>query len=58
MDYAFKKLGITVFNAEAHEMNIRSRKMLKKIGFIEISRIGIEEYLGTENQLIQYRLSL
>ncbi|KAA0955911.1 GNAT family N-acetyltransferase [Sporosarcina sp. ANT_H38] len=58
MDYAFKKLGITVFDAETHEENIRSRKMLEKIGFIEISRIGNEEYLGTENQLIQYRLSL
>ena len=58
MDYAFRKLGITVFNAETHEANIRSRKMLQKIGFIEISRIGIEEYLGTQNQLIQYRFSL
>lgn len=58
MDYAFKKLGITVFYGEAHDANIRSRKMLKKLGFIEISRIGTEEYLGRENQLIQYRLSL
>lgn len=55
MDYATKKLGITIFNAETHEENIRSRKMLEKIGFIEISRIGNEEYLGMENQLIQYR---
>ncbi len=57
MDYASKHLGITVFNAEKHETNIRSRKMLEKIGFKEISRIGREEYLGTESQLIQYRLS-
>ncbi|WP_342541920.1 GNAT family N-acetyltransferase [Paenisporosarcina sp. FSL H8-0542] len=55
MNYASKNLGITIFNAETHEENIRSRKMLEKIGFIEISRIGNEEYLGTENQLIQYR---
>ena len=55
MDYASKNLGIRIFNAETHEENIRSRKMLEKIGFIEISRIGYEEYLGTENQLIQYR---
>ncbi|MEI4769877.1 GNAT family N-acetyltransferase [Psychrobacillus sp. FJAT-51614] len=55
MDYATKNLGIRIFNAETHEENIRSRKMLEKIGFIEISRIGYEEYLGTENQLIQYR---
>lgn len=58
MDYAFKKLGITVFNAEMHEANFRSRKMLEKLEFVEISKIGIEEYLGTEKQLIQYRLSL
>jgi [ribosomal protein S5]-alanine N-acetyltransferase len=58
MDYASKKLGITVFNAETHETNFRSRKMLKKIGFKEISKIGCEDYLGVETQLIQYRLSL
>lgn len=58
MDYACKKLGITVFNAEIHEANIRSRKMFEKIGFKEISRNGVEEYLGTENQLIQYQFSL
>lgn len=57
MDFAFKKFGISVFNAETHEANIRSRKMLEKLGFVEISRIGIEEYIGAENQLIQYRLS-
>ncbi|MFJ7973970.1 GNAT family N-acetyltransferase [Psychrobacillus sp. NPDC096389] len=58
MDYASEKLGITVFHAETHEENMRSRKMLEKIGFIEISRIGQEEYLGRENQLIQYRYNL
>lgn len=55
MDYAAIKLGITVFHAETHETNIRSRKMLGKIGFKEVSRMGSEEYLGTESQLIQYR---
>jgi ribosomal-protein-alanine N-acetyltransferase len=58
MDYASKHLGITVYNAETHETNFRSRKMLEKIGFKEVSRIGSEEYLGTESQLIQYRISL
>lgn len=58
MNYASKKLGITIFNAETHETNLRSRKMLEKIGFKEISRNGSEEYLGTKSQLIQYRLSL
>jgi ribosomal-protein-alanine N-acetyltransferase len=58
LNYASKNLGITVFNAETHEANISARKMLEKIGFKEVSRIGSEEYLGTESQLIQYRLSL
>lgn len=58
MDYASKYLGITVVNAETHETNIRSRKMLEKIGFKEVSRIGSEEYLGIESQLIQYKILL
>ncbi|REB07318.1 N-acetyltransferase [Sporosarcina sp. BI001-red] len=55
MKYASEKFGITIFNAETHEGNIRSRKMLEKIGFIEIGRLGNEEYLGVDDQLIQYR---
>ncbi|WP_456278674.1 GNAT family N-acetyltransferase [Bacillus sp. AK128] len=58
MDYACTHLGITVFTAETHETNIRSRKMLIRLGFKEVSRIGTEEYLGAESQLIQFRLSL
>ncbi|MDX8365621.1 GNAT family N-acetyltransferase [Cytobacillus sp. IB215665] len=56
MQYGFEELGITVFNAETHEANVRSKKMLGKLGFKEISRVGNEEYLGTTGQLIQYRL--
>lgn len=58
VDYASKKLGITTIIAETHEANIRSIKMLEKIGFKEISRIGNEEYLGTSSKLIQYKLLL
>lgn len=58
MQYASTHLGITVFNAETHETNIRARKMLKKIGFKEVSRMGSEKYLGIESKLIQYRFSL
>jgi len=58
IEYASKKLGITVFTAETHETNIRSKKMLEKIGFKEIGRDGTEEYLGVESQLIQYKLIL
>jgi len=58
MEYASKELGITTFNAETHEANIRSRKMLEKLGFKEIGRFGSEEYLGIKSQLIQYKLNL
>lgn len=52
-EYAAKYLGITVFNTETHEINIRSRKMLERIGFKEFSRILSEEnYLGTESRSI------
>lgn len=54
--FASKKLGITTFDAETNEANVRSRRMLEKIGFKVISRIGVEEYLGENSQLIQYRL--
>ncbi|MCG7344349.1 GNAT family N-acetyltransferase [Sporosarcina sp. ACRSL] len=57
MEYASTKLGITVFTAETHETNKRSRKMLENLGFEETSRIGTEEYLGEETQLIQYSLT-
>ena len=57
LKYATTNLGITVFTAETHETNIRARKMLENLGFEETSRIGSEEYLGEESQLIQYRLT-
>ncbi len=57
LKYASKELGITIFNAETHETNTRSRKMLQNIGFEEVSRIGSDEYLGEDSQLIQYRLT-
>ncbi|MDN4608661.1 GNAT family N-acetyltransferase [Sporosarcina sp. F6_3S_P_2] len=57
MEYATKHLGITVFDAETHETNNRARKMLERIGFKEVSRVGSNEYLGAESKLIQYRLS-
>ncbi|AST93700.1 GNAT family N-acetyltransferase [Sutcliffiella cohnii] len=56
--FASEKLGITMFDAETHEGNVRSRKMLEKLRFKEISRTGKEVYLGEESQLIQYQLTL
>lgn len=58
MEYAAEKLEIKAFTAETNEANIRSRKMLEKIGFKEISRLGSEEYLGAAGLLIQYKLEL
>ena len=55
LQFASTQLGVTTFEAETHETNIRSRRMLEKIGFEEMSRIGFEEYLGVHSQLIQYR---
>lgn len=55
IEYASKELGITVFNAETHETNHRSKRMLEKVGFKEVSIIGSEVYKGTESQLIQYK---
>jgi len=51
-----KTIGITTFLAETHEINVRSRKMLERIGFIEICRNGSELYKGIETVLIQYKL--
>ena len=38
MNYAVKRFGITNYNAEKHAANLRSRKMLEKIGFKEIKQ--------------------
>lgn len=56
MDYASSDFGITTFNAETHDSNIRAKKMLDRMGFKEVSRIGAKEYLGAETKLIQYIL--
>ena len=58
IEFASEKLGITMFDAETHEGNVRSRKMLEKLRFKEISRTGKEVYLGEESRLIQYQLTL
>ncbi|MCU9614658.1 GNAT family N-acetyltransferase [Caldibacillus lycopersici] len=56
INYVYKELGITIFSAETHDLNIRSRKILEKLGFKEISRIGYDIYQGEQCQLIQYQL--
>ncbi|WP_379320260.1 GNAT family N-acetyltransferase [Paenibacillus puldeungensis] len=58
MSYGSINLGITTYYAETHESNTRSRRMLEKIGYKEISRNGMEEYLGKNDQLIQYEYNV
>ncbi|WP_274308470.1 GNAT family N-acetyltransferase [Solibacillus daqui] len=55
-EFASIELGITRFTAETHEANIRSRRMLQKLGFQEVSRIGTERYLEMDSALIQYEM--
>ncbi|KPB03282.1 GCN5 family acetyltransferase [Bacillus sp. CHD6a] len=55
MNYATEEFGIEHFDVETHKANTRPRKMLEKLEFMEISRIGSEVYMGIESQLIQYR---
>ncbi|MFB1081612.1 GNAT family N-acetyltransferase [Jeotgalibacillus sp. JSM ZJ347] len=54
MNYGAGELGLTTFYAETHEANIRSRRMLEKLGFQEVSRVGYEEYKDKNNRLIQF----
>lgn len=58
MEYGAEKIGITTFTAETNEANIRSQKMLEKIGFKMIGKSGSEEYMGAESSLIQYSLMM
>jgi len=56
LNYANEHLGISIFNAETHETNFRSIRMLEKLGFTEISREGSDYYLGEDVGLIQFQL--
>lgn len=56
LDHASTALGITKIFAETHETNLRSRRLLEKIGFKELSRKGNEIYLGENVQLVQLQL--
>ena len=58
MDQAGIKYGIQTFYAETHLPNIRSRRMLEKLGFEEISRKGTDLFMGKETTLIQYKRSV
>lgn len=55
-EFASNEFGITRFTAETHETNSRSRKLLQKLRFQEVSRNGIELYLGMDSALIQYEM--
>jgi [ribosomal protein S5]-alanine N-acetyltransferase len=55
MEYGFKTLKITTYYAETHEANIRARKLLDRLGFLETSRYGNGIFEGKESPLIQYK---
>ncbi|KIL42784.1 hypothetical protein KP77_34140 [Jeotgalibacillus alimentarius] len=56
IEYGVEELNLHTFYAETHEANVRSRRMLEKLKFREVSRDGVEVYLGKESCLIQYAL--
>ncbi|WP_202623314.1 GNAT family N-acetyltransferase [Alkalibacterium sp. MB6] len=56
IEYGNNHLGINTFIAETHETNLRSRKMLERIGFEHVSKMGTENYLGEDVRLMQYIL--
>ncbi|ANS74738.1 hypothetical protein AWM70_09145 [Paenibacillus yonginensis] len=59
MAYASRGLGLTLFLAEAEETNLRSRNMLKRIGFGEVGRLTTLKGSGDEETvMIRYQLSL
>src|SRR5690606_24984739 len=58
MNNANEHFGMTTFFGETHETNHRSRKMMKKVGFTEVSRIGTDSYIGKQVNLVQYKLFL
>ena len=58
LDYGSKELGINIFYAETMEDNLRSQGLLKKLGFLEISRSKIQEDEEKRPQSIRYKLIL
>ncbi|WP_404409666.1 GNAT family N-acetyltransferase [Jeotgalibacillus malaysiensis] len=56
MAHGTEAYNLTTFFAETHEANIRSGKMLAKLGFQEVSRVGYEDYEGKNSRLVQYEL--
>ncbi|MED3541693.1 GNAT family N-acetyltransferase [Bacillus toyonensis] len=56
INHAVKELRTTTFYSKTHETNLRSRKIMEKLGFTESRRIGSEIYLDKEVKLIQYKL--
>ncbi len=58
IQYGASKLGVTTFYAETVKTNIRSRKMLEKIGFKEVGRSDEEANMHVNEQLIRYQLHM
>lgn len=58
MQYGSKMFDVNRYTAETHETNIRSRRMLRNVGFTQKSTIGREWYQGKETKLIQYEIAM
>lgn len=58
IDYGSKELRIDIFYAETHKNNVRSQRLLEKLGFLEIGSDSYEEYPEGQIQVIQYELVL
>lgn len=58
IQYGAEELGIRVFYAETDDSNVRSQKMLEKIGFRKIDRAPTEKCIHSKQPPLQYQLHL
>jgi len=57
LEWAFGSLGFQKVWADVHEPNARSLALMRKLGFTEVSRNGLEEYQGQMVPMVQFGLS-
>ena len=57
LEWAFGSLDLHTVWAEVHEPNTRSLALMRKLGFLEVGRKGIEEYQRRMVPMVQFELS-
>ena len=57
LEWAFGSLCFQKVWADVHEPNARSLALMRKLGFTEVSRNGLEEYQGQVVPMVQFGLS-